>query len=261
MKKSLVLEYRVRKLEKLFLEDIDDDLERDAEAILQKDPYVDLDKELNNSANRIIGKQNKVEFETVNDWIDSMVFNTSVGFKDKIKGLQYAIDKLNRMINDQTSARLKEGDLNFGLYRAGEIRDCIDELQNKNVLIANQIMVSALRKRVKELKKELDAEKKATNINKYGDKYPYSTIEDWFDDLVFVTDLNIDHEASYNGDVLKKLQRYLKSFSMSFLGAPWIDNVNLMKNKIKEISDMNVVSAQHKLCKAIKSRIDLVKKR
>lgn len=70
MKKSLVLEYRIRKLERLFLEDIDDDFEIDADAILQKKPYVDLDKELDNSANRIIGKQNKVEFDTVNDWID-----------------------------------------------------------------------------------------------------------------------------------------------------------------------------------------------
>lgn len=265
MKRHLVLEYRIRKLEKAILEDIDSDLDKMSDDILKKDPYVDLDAELDKNAKDIIDKEpgyfyktdpfgdrvrtydtieewlddktadiqlnparphkgdvtqqlnltvkllthmvdglNYVrrlknyikeisnmnvlvarqklvsalrkrikEFEksnsdskrakdivgthyrTVNDWIDSMTFNNEVESEDKVTGLKYAIAHLKGMLDDQTSARFKEGGLDFGLHRAAEIKNNIEELRNTNALIANQKMVSALRKKIKELESEL----------------------------------------------------------------------------------------------------------
>jgi len=265
MKRRLVLEYRIRKLEKAILEDIDSDLDKMSDDILKKDPYVDLDAELYKKAKDIIDKEpgyfykmdpfgdrirtyNTIEewlddktadiqlnparphkgdvikqlnltvkrlthmvdglkyvrglknyikeisnmnvlvaqqklvsalrkrikeveksnsdskkakdiadthYRTVNDWIDSMVFNNEVEAEDKATGLKYAINHLKGMLDDQTSARLKEGDLSFGLHRAAEIKNDIEELRNTNVLIANQKMVSALRNKIRELESEL----------------------------------------------------------------------------------------------------------
>lgn len=155
MKRRLVLEYRIRKLEKAILEDIDSDLDKMSDDILKRMPNDDLDDELDKKAKDIVGKQIKSHYKTVSDWIDSMVFNNEVEAEDKVAGLKYAIVHLKGMLDDQTSARLKEGGLDFGLHRAAEIKNNIEELRNTNVLIANQKMVSALRKKIRELKSEL----------------------------------------------------------------------------------------------------------
>lgn len=265
MKRHLVLEYRIIKLEKAILEDMDSDLDKMSDDILNKMPNDDLDAELDKKARDIVDKEpgyfykndpfgdhvktydtiedwlddktveiqlnparphkgdvvkdlnlaikqlthvidglnyvrrlknyikeisdmnvlkaqqklvsalrkrikeveksisdNKnakdivsTHYRTVNDWIDSMAFNNEVEAEDRVTGLKYAIAHLNGMLDDQTSARLKEGDLSFGLHRAAEIKNNIEELRNTNVLIANQKMVSALRKKIKELESEL----------------------------------------------------------------------------------------------------------
>lgn len=155
MKRHLVLEYRIRKLEKAILEDIDSDLDKMSDDILNRMPNDDLDTELDKKAKDIVGKQIKPHYRTISDWIDSMVFNNEVEAEDKLTGLKYAIMHLKGMLDDQTSAHLKEGGLDFGLHRAAEIKNSIEELRNTNVLIANQKMVSALRKKIKELESEL----------------------------------------------------------------------------------------------------------
>ena len=154
--KRLSLEYRVRKLEKLLFEDsLDDELDAMSDEIVKNDPYIDIGDEVDKKAKDIVGKQIKSHYRTISDWIDSMMFNNEVEAEDKVTGLKYAIMHLNGMLDDQTSARLKEGSLEFGLHRAAEIKNNIEELRNTNVLIANQKMVSALRKKIKELKSEL----------------------------------------------------------------------------------------------------------
>ena len=111
--------------------------------------------EKSNSDNKKARDIAVTHYRTVNDWIDSMAFNNEVEAEDRVTGLKYAIAHLNGMLDDQTSARLKEGDLSFGLHRAAEIKNNIEELRNTNVLISNQKMVSALRKKIKELESEL----------------------------------------------------------------------------------------------------------
>lgn len=155
MKRHLVLEYRIGKLENAVLEDIDSDLDKMSDDILKRMPNNDLDAELDKHVSTLVGKQIKSRYRTISDWVDSMTFNNEVEAEDKVTGLKYAITHLKGMLDDQTSARLKEGGLDFGLHRAAEIKNSIEELRNTNVLIANQKMVSALRKKIRELESEL----------------------------------------------------------------------------------------------------------
>lgn len=155
MRRDLVLEYRVRRLEKAVLEDIDSDLDKMSDDILKRIPNNDLDAELDKNAEDIVSKQIKSRYNTIGDWIDSMTFNNEIEAEDKVTGLKYAIAHLNRMLDDLTSARLKEGGLDFGLHRTAEIKKSIRELSNTNTLIANQKIVSALRKKIRELESEL----------------------------------------------------------------------------------------------------------
>ena len=111
--------------------------------------------EKSNSDNKTAKNIAGTHYRTVSDWIDSMAFNNEVDAKDRVTGIKYAIMHLKGMLDDQTSARLKEGGLDFGLHRAAEIKSNIEELRNTNVLIANQKMTSALRKKIKELELEL----------------------------------------------------------------------------------------------------------
>lgn len=58
MKRKLVLEYRIRKLEKLLFEDaIDDELDAMSDEILKNNPYVDIDDEVDKKAKDIIDKE------------------------------------------------------------------------------------------------------------------------------------------------------------------------------------------------------------
>lgn len=58
MKRKLVLEYSIRKLEKLLFEDaIDDELDAMSDEILKNNPYVDIDDEVDKKAKDIIDKE------------------------------------------------------------------------------------------------------------------------------------------------------------------------------------------------------------
>lgn len=57
MRRQLALEYRLYKLEKLFNEDMDSDLDRMSDDILNRMPNDDLDAELDKKAKDIIDKE------------------------------------------------------------------------------------------------------------------------------------------------------------------------------------------------------------
>ena len=57
MKRHLVLEYRIRKLEKAILEDMDSDLDKMSDDILKRMPNDDLDAELDKKAKDIVDKE------------------------------------------------------------------------------------------------------------------------------------------------------------------------------------------------------------
>ena len=122
MKRHLVLEYRIIKLEKVILEDMGSDLDKMSDDILKRMSNDDLDAELDKKVKDIVGKQIKYRYSTISDWIDSMVFTNQTYSKDKDTGIKIAIRQLKGMLRDQTSG---SGGLDFGLYRAAEIKNNI----------------------------------------------------------------------------------------------------------------------------------------
>jgi hypothetical protein len=201
MKRRLVLEYNIRKLEKAILEDMDSDLDNMSDDILKRMPNDDLDAELDKNAKDIVGVHYRtisVHYRTISDWIDSMVFNNEVEAEDRITGIKYAIMHLKGMLYDQTSARLKEGGLDFGLHRAAEIKNDIEELRNTNVLIANQKMVSALRKKIRELELELKdiKNKKSPESLTYEGKKDQEVLNDFLGDDYYDRYLSIKNKIS-----------------------------------------------------------------
>ena len=198
MKRRLCLEYRVRKLEKYVLEDVNSNLDKMSDDILKRMPNNDLDAELDKTAKDIIGKQTKSSYNTINDWIDSMVFNNEVEAEDKETGIIYAIQHLTEMLNDQNSARLKEGNLDFCLHRAAEIKKSIRELSNTSVLIANQKMVSALRKKIKELESELKLLRSRKQLDSivYEGKQDQNILNDFLGDDYYNKYLRIKNRIS-----------------------------------------------------------------
>lgn len=172
-KKRKMLEMRVlrleRKIYRLYNEDaFDDELDDMANNIVKRDkPRKSLDDELDDMVkDRLPSKQLKrgdvdhnnnkrIEFNTVQDWVDSMAFNWQTSSNNKIDGLRAAINHLKEKISNQSVSRFLDGDLSFGLGEAADIRDHIAELQNKSAIRANQIMISAMRKKIKELQDEL----------------------------------------------------------------------------------------------------------
>ena len=143
MKRYLVLEYRIGKLENAVLEDIDSDLDKMSDDILKRMPNNDLDAELDKMAKDIIGYDNKkYEFDTIEDWLDSMVFN-----------LDLNNDNIVKVLND----RLKDVSLNFAggpiwYTSVNRLRKSIKEISDISLHVAQQKLVNALRKKIRDIK-------------------------------------------------------------------------------------------------------------
>ena len=83
MKRHLVLEYRIRKLERLLFEDsFDDELDAMSDGIVKNNPNIDIDAELDKKAKDIIDKEpgyfykndpfgdHVKTYDTIEDWLD-----------------------------------------------------------------------------------------------------------------------------------------------------------------------------------------------
>jgi len=158
MKRNLVLEYRIRKLEKTLLENIDSDLDKMSDDILKRMPKDDLDTELDKKAKDIIDKEpgyfyhrdeygdNPKTFDTIDEWLDDKVFDTELNLE-----LIYGGDVIKRL-NDLIKAITNIVD---GLDVVRFFKKRIKEISDMNVLKAQQKLVNALRKRIKEEKRRL----------------------------------------------------------------------------------------------------------
>jgi hypothetical protein len=228
MKRHLVLEYRIRKLEKVILEDMDSDLDKMSDDILKKNPYIDLYDELDNKASSLVDKPIKSRYETINDWVDSIVFINQTYAKSKAPGLKIAIHALRGMLRDMTSC---SGGLDFGLHRAAEIKNYIGELRNTNVLIANQKMVSALRKKIKELELELKdiKNKKSPESLTYEGKKDQEVLNDFLGDDYYDRYLSIKNKIS--DPEYKDIYKLIKKDPDEVKN--YIDNFKSNRNSIK----------------------------
>lgn len=246
MKRHLVLEYRIRKLEKAILEDMDSDLDKMSDDILKRMPNDDLDAELDKNAKDIIDKEpgyfykndpfgdHVKTYDTIEDWLDDKTveiqLNPARPHKgDVVKDLNLAIKQLTHVID--------------GLNYVRRLKNYIKEISDMNVLKAQQKLVSALRKRIREVEKS----------NSDNKKYEFDTIEDWLDSIVFNLDLS-------NDNIIKVLNDRLKDVSLNFVGGPvWFSSVNRLRKSIKEISDVSLPVAQQKLVSALRKRIKDIK--
>ena len=143
MKRHLVLEYRIRKLERAILEDMDSDLDKMSDDILKRMPNDNLDAELDKKAKDIIGYDNKkYEFDTIEDWLDSIVFN-----------LDLSNDNIAKVLND----RLMDISLNFvggpvWYTSVNRLKKSIKEISDVSLPVAQQKLVNALRKKIIDIK-------------------------------------------------------------------------------------------------------------
>ena len=155
MKRNLVLEYRIRKLEKALLENIDSDLDKMSDDILKSMPNDDLDAELDKKAKDIISKESgyfyKTDpfgdyvktYDTIEEWLDDKTMDIQLNPArphkgDVVKELNGSIKLLTHVID--------------GLKYVRRLKNYIKEISDMNVLKAQQKVVNALRKRIKEFK-------------------------------------------------------------------------------------------------------------
>ncbi len=248
MKRHLVLEYRIRKLEKAILEDMDSDLDKMSDDILKRMPNDDLDAELNKKAKDIVDKEpgyfykndpfgdHVKTYDTIEDWLDDKTIEIQLNPArphngDIVKDLNLAIKQLTHVID--------------GLNYVRRLKNYIKEISDMNVLKAQQKLVNALRKRIKEVEKS----------NSDNKKYEFDTISDWLDSIVFNLDLS-------NDNIVKVLNDRLKDVSLNFAGGPvWYTSVNRLRKIIKEISDISLPVAQQKLVNALRKKIRDIKNR
>ena len=271
MRRQLALEYRLYKLEKLFNEDsFDDELDAMSDDIVKNNPNIDLDTELDKKAKDIIDKEpgyfykndpfgdHVKTYDTIEDWLDDKTveiqLNPARPHKgDVVKDLNLAIKQLTHVID--------------GLNYVKRLKNYIKEISDMNVLKAQQKLVSALRKRIKEVEnnKKLDKELKPTN--KWGDKFEFNTIDEWADHIIFRTRIDYPDEDAVAAE--KRLQEYLDETTLfgsdsidggiDIAGVLGLRKVLSLKPYIKEIHDMNTVKAQQRLASVLRKKIKELK--
>ena len=168
--KKLSLEYRVRKLEKLLLEDsLDDELDAMSDEIVKSDPYIDIDDEVDKKAKDIIDKEPGYfyhadkfgdypkTYDTIQEWLDDKVVDIQLN-PDRphngnvVKDLNLAIKQLTHIID--------------GLKYVRRLKKYIKEISDMNVLVAQQKLVNALRKQIKE-----EGPKQIELLNKHKEQF------------------------------------------------------------------------------------------
>ena len=271
MRRQLALEYRLYKLEKLFNEDsFDDELDAMSDDIVKNNPNIDIDAELDKKAKDIIDKEpgyfykndpfgdHVKTYDTIEDWLDDKTveiqLNPARPHKgDVVKDLNLAIKQLTHVID--------------GLNYVRRLKNYIKEISDMNVLKAQQKLVSALRKRIKEVEnnKKLDKELKPTN--KWGDKFEFNTIEEWADHIIFRTRIDYPDEDVVAAE--KRLQEYLDETTLfgsdsidggiDITGVLGLRKVLSLKPYIKEINDMSTLKAQQRLASVLRKKIKELK--
>lgn len=159
MKRSKLLEYRIKRLERLMYEDaIDDELDAMADKINKdyKYKYTDAVKDAEDMADDILNSENdyfndpkssKRIFNTIDEYLDLDIMDFKVNpARPKKQGV---VEHLRGMIDD-LSLKLHSLDL------VRKFQKFIKEINKVNVLVAQQKLVNAIRKRIKVEKQEED---------------------------------------------------------------------------------------------------------
>ena len=158
MKRSRLLEYRIKRLERLMYEDaIDDELDLMADKINKDYKYTDAVKDAEDMADDILNseddyfndpKSSKRIFNTIDEYLDLDIMDFKVN-PTRPKKQQGVVDHLRAMIDDLS---LKF----YSLDLVRKFQKFIKEINKVNVLVAQQKLVNAIRKRIKIEKQEED---------------------------------------------------------------------------------------------------------
>ena len=158
MKRSRLLEYRIKRLERLMYEDaIDDELDSMADKINKDYKYTDAVKDAEDMADDILNseddyfndpKSSKRIFNTIDEYLDLDIMDFKVN-PARPKKQQGVVDHLRAMIDDLS---LKF----YSLDLVRKFQKFIKEINKVNVLVAQQKLVNAIRKRIKVEKQEED---------------------------------------------------------------------------------------------------------
>ena len=157
MKRSKLLEYRIKRLERLMYEDaIDDELDSMADKINKDYKYTDAVKDAEDMADDMLNseddyfndpKSRKLIFNTIDEYLDQDIMDIKVNpARPKKQGV---VDHLRAMIDD-LSLKFHSLDL------VRKFQKFIKEINKVNVLVAQQKLVNAIRKRIKIEKQEED---------------------------------------------------------------------------------------------------------
>ena len=158
MKRSRLLEYHIKRLERLMYEDaIDDELDSMADKINKDYKYTDAVKDAEDMADDILNseddyfndpKSSKRIFNTIDEYLDLDIMDFKVN-PARPKKQQGVVDHLRAMIDDLS---LKF----YSLDLVRKFQKFIKEINKVNVLVAQQKLVNAIRKRIKVEKQEED---------------------------------------------------------------------------------------------------------
>ena len=159
MKRSKLLEYRIKRLERLMYEDaIDDELDSMADKINKDYKYTDAVKDAEDMADDILNseddyfndqKSRKLTFNTIDEYLDQDIMDIKVNPVRSRKNKQGVVEHLRAMIDD-LSLKL------YSLDLVRKFQKFIKEINKVNVLVAQQKLVNAIRKRIKIEKQEED---------------------------------------------------------------------------------------------------------
>ena len=158
MKRNRLLEYRIKRLERLIYEDaIDDELDSMADKINKDYKYTDAVKDAEDIADDMLNNEDdyfndqeshKLIFNTIDEYLDQDIMDIKVNpARPKKQGV---VEHLRSMIDD-LSLKLHSLDL------VRKFQKFIKEINKVNVLVAQQKLVNAIRKRIKIEKQEEDA--------------------------------------------------------------------------------------------------------
>lgn len=222
MRRNLVKEYRIRKFRKLY-ENFDDDLDAMSDEILKNNPYVDIDDEVDKKAKDIIDKEpgyfyhadeyggNPKTFNTIDEWLDDKVIETELNPEFYFDG--NVVKRLTGTL--KTITRLSDG-----LDTVRYLKKKVKEISNMNVLVAQQKLAAALRKRIKEERKKAEEllNKHKEQFNKFVEdlkKYLESEIIRYVGSKSYYVTSAISQNNDFSADFVVR-DKYYKDRTVSF---------------------------------------------
>lgn len=140
MKSKLILEQRIKRLEKLILEDIEDELDELADEIIKSNPTVDLDSELDDMSNV---DTNNFKYRTVEEFIDEVIYD--------FDNDEDSVSELKRLIHD-----IEQFNTFASVREVNALKLSIKELSELSYFKAKKLILSVAKERLRQELQRID---------------------------------------------------------------------------------------------------------